>query len=84
MGAGGGGGGGGGAGWESICKLNESGNGQRGAGGTAGGEERVRKRNDRSEEGGEEGNVHARLTNVGQELIAHPSTFLAVTIHFLE
>lgn len=40
---------------KSICKLNESGSGQTGAGGAAAaGEERVRKGNDRSEGGGEE------------------------------
>lgn len=52
--------------WKSICKLNDSGSGQTGAGGTAAGEERVRKGNDRSEGGGEEGNVHVHLTNIGQ------------------
>lgn len=68
------------AAWKSICKLNDGGSGQTGAGGAAAGEERVRKGNDRSEGGGEEGSVHVHLTNIGQKLIVDLSTFLAVTI----
>lgn len=35
------------------------------------------------EEEREEGDVHVHLTNIGQKLIVHPSTFLAVTIQHI-